>query len=57
MTSLAARRGRRPDAQAERAARTLDSLAHCLAALPDRGSHAGKCRPTALEPALVALGT
>jgi hypothetical protein len=30
-----------PDAQAERTARALANLAHCLAALPDHGPHAG----------------
>jgi hypothetical protein len=30
-----------PNAQAERTARALASLAHCLAALPDQGPHAG----------------
>jgi hypothetical protein len=34
-----------PDAQAERTARALANLAHCLAALPDRGPHAGSHDP------------
>jgi hypothetical protein len=39
--ALAAHAPRAPDAQAERTARGLDSLAQWLAALPDHGPHAG----------------
>jgi hypothetical protein len=44
-TALAADALVTPDAQAERTARALANLAHCLAALPDHGPHAGANDP------------
>jgi len=44
-TALAADALVTPDAQAERTARALANLAHCLAALPDHGPHAGAHDP------------